>query len=133
MHATRADSYVTTQSAAEAFENVLADVGCNVPMLDEHDRRVIEETRTGTTTYKGSISGPPGLPDSQKDVGGREDYPEEHRPANWDADNDGLPNEWETQHGFNPADPAGGNLDATGDGYTNLEEYLNSIGPVSSK
>lgn len=124
------EPFVTTQSAAEVFENVLADVGCNVPALDEHDRRVIEETRSGTTTYKGSISGLPGLPDSQADVGGWDDYPEEHRAADWDTDNDGMPGAWETQHGLNPADPADGNLDADGDGYTNLEEYLNSIAPV---
>ncbi|MCI0333600.1 MAG: T9SS C-terminal target domain-containing protein, partial [Planctomycetes bacterium] len=121
------ESHVTTQSADEAFENVLADVGCNLPMLDEHDRRVIEETRAGTTTYNGSITGYPGLPDSQKDVGGWEDYPEEHRPANWDTDEDGMPNAWETRHGFNPSDGSDGALDANGDGYTNLEDYLNGI------
>lgn len=121
------EPYVTTQSAAEAFENVLADVGCNIPALDEHDQRVIEETRNGTTTFKGSISGLPGLPDSQADVGGWDDYPEEHRPADWDTDNDGMPGAWETEHGLNPSDAADGNLDSNNDGYTNLEEYLNSI------
>ncbi len=60
------DSYVTTESAAEAYEDVLADVGCNVPVLDEHDQRVIEETRSGTTTYKGSVSGIPGCPTSNR-------------------------------------------------------------------
>jgi hypothetical protein len=122
------EPYVTTQSAAEAFENVLADVGCNLPALDEHDRRVIEETRNGTTTYKGSVSGLPGLPDSQADVGGWENYPEEHRPADWDTDHDGIPGAWESQHGLDPANGADGNLDANSNGYTNLEEYLNSIG-----
>jgi hypothetical protein len=126
------EPYVTTQSAEEAFENVLADVGCNVPMLDDHDQRVIEETRRGTTTYNGSISGLPGLPDSQADVGGWEDYPEEHRPADWDTDNDGMPGAWESQHGLNPADAADGNLDSNNDGYTNLEEYLNGIVPAAN-
>jgi hypothetical protein len=126
------ESFVTTQAADEAFENVLDDVGCNVPVLDEHDRRVIEETRSGTTTYKGGISGLPGLPDSQEDVGGWEDYPEVHRPADWDIDHDGLPTEWETRHGLNPADAADGNLDANGDGNTNLEEFLNSVGPKAA-
>jgi hypothetical protein len=125
------DSYVATESAQGAYEDVLADVGCNVPMLDEHDQRVIEETRAGTTTYQGSVSGLPGLPDEQDDVGGWDDYPEIHRPAEWDTDHDGLPDAWEAQHGLNPRSAAGdvsdANADADGDGFTNLEAYLNGL------
>ncbi len=121
------EHYVKTHIAQDAFENVLSDVGCNVPMLDNHDKRVIEETRRGTSTYKGSKSGLPGLPDSQDDVGGWEDYPEIRRPANWDTDGDGIPNKWETEHGLNPDDAADGALDSDGSGYTNLESYLNSL------
>ncbi len=117
--------HVTTHSAQEAYENVLADVGCKVPMLDDHDKRVIEEVRKGTATYKGSKSGLPGLPDTQEDVGGWEDYPEVHRPADWDTDGDGMPGAWERRHGLNPDDPADGPADADSNGYTNLEEYLN--------
>jgi hypothetical protein len=118
-------SHVETHSAREAYENVLADVGCNVPMLDDHDTRVINEVRRGTATYKGSKSGYPGLPDSQEDVGGWEHYPEIHRPADWDTDRDGMPNQWETRRGLNPDDGTDGVLDPEGDGYTNLEDYLN--------
>jgi hypothetical protein len=125
------DSHVTTESAAEAYEEVLADVGCNFPALDEHDQRVIEETRSGTAAYKGSVSGIPGLPDTQDDVGGWDNYPETQRAADWDSDRDGLPNEWETAHQLNPKSPAGdladANSDADGDGFTNLEAYLNGI------
>ncbi len=121
-------SHVETQSAAEAYENVLADVGCNVPALDEHDERVLREVREGTATYKGSVSGLPGLPDSQDDVGGWEDYPEVRRPADWDADGDGIPGAWEAERGLDPNSPAGdfteANGDPNGDGWTNLEEYL---------
>jgi hypothetical protein len=113
------------------LEGVLADVGCNCPALDEHDRRVIEETRTGTTTYRGGVSGYPGLPDSQADVGGWDDYPEVHRPSDWDTDDDGLPSAWETQRGLNPRSPRGDfsetNADPDADGYTQLEDYLNSL------
>jgi hypothetical protein len=119
------EPYVTTQSAVEVYENVLADVGCTIPALDDHDRRVIEETRKGTTTYKGSKSGLAGLPDTQADVGGWEDYPEVRRPADWDTDGDGMPGAWERQRGLNPDNPSDGAADANGDGYTNLEDYLN--------
>ncbi len=117
-------SNVATQSAEEAYENVLADVGCNKPRLDEHDLRVISEVRHGTAAYRGSVTGLPGLPDSQDDVGGWESYPEEHRPVDWDKDRDGMPDAWELKQGLNPADPQDGNADQDGDGYTNLEEFL---------
>lgn len=119
--------HVTTRSADEAFTNVLANVGCNFPALDEHDRRVIAEVRDGTAKFKGSKTGLPGLPDSQEDVGGWENYPEVSRPAGWDTDNDGMPNAWESARGLNAADAADGNADRNGDGYTNLEEYLGSL------
>jgi hypothetical protein len=38
-----------------------------------------------------------------------------------------MPDLWEKEQGFNAADPHDGPLDADGDGYTNLEEYLNGI------
>lgn len=118
------ESFVTTHSAAEAYTNVLADVGCNRPALDEHDARVIAEVRAGTAKFKGSTTGLPGLPDKQDDVGGWENYPVERRAANWDTDRDGMPDEWERARGLNPADARDGNADRDGDGYTNLEEYL---------
>ncbi len=124
-------SCVETHTAVAACENVLADVGCNRPMLDDHDSRIIDETRHGTFTYRGSITNRPGLPDNQADVGGWEDYPEIHRPADFDTDQDGLPDWWEVRYGLNPHSPAGADADANGDldddGYTNLESYLNYL------
>lgn len=121
------DAYVKTHSAAEAYTNVLTNVGCNYPALDEHDQRVIAETRAGTAKFKGSKTGLPGLPDSQEDVGGWDNYPEVRRPADWDTDHDGMPDSWEKVHGLNPKDASDGNADLNGDGYTNLEKYLNSL------
>jgi len=121
------DPFVKTHSSTEAYENVLANVGCNFPALDDHDTRVIAELRTGTAKFKGSKTGLPRLPDSQDDVGGWENYPEEHRPPNWDTDHDGMPDAWEKRAGLNPNDAHDGNADRNGDGYTNLEEYLGAL------
>jgi hypothetical protein len=118
------ESHVQTQSADEAYWDVLANVGCGFPALDKHDRRIIDEVRNGAYQYKGSKTGLPGLPDSQADVGGWEEYPEAHRPADWDADNDGMPDTWETARGLNRRNPSDANGDRNGDGYTNIEEYL---------
>lgn len=117
-------SFVTTRSAEEAYASVLADVGANVPVLDDHDKRIIEETRLGSARYKGSRSGLPGLPDSQADVGGWEDYPVVWRPADYDVDNDGLPDAWERVKGLDPRNPADARIDSDGDGYTHLEAFL---------
>jgi hypothetical protein len=125
------EHYVTTQSAADAYLDVLADVGCNRPMLDDHDTRVINETRNGTYTYRGYYTGRPGLIDNQADAGSWENYPQISRPADFDTDGDGLPNWWETANHLNcnsaPGDTSDANGDLDGDGYTNLEEYLNYL------
>lgn len=38
-----------------------------------------------------------------------------------------MPDEWERKHEFDPNDGSDGSKDNDGDGYTNLEEYLNEI------
>ena len=50
--------------------------------------------------------------------------PEEKKLNNGDTDADGIPDEWEMEHGMDPNDGADANLDADGDGFTNLEEFL---------
>ena len=49
-----------------------------------------------------------------------------------DSDHDAMPNTWETVHGLNPHDASDGPKDADGDGYTNVEEFLNGT-DVNSK
>jgi pectate lyase len=49
-----------------------------------------------------------------------------------DTDHDGMPDVWETQYGFSPTNAADGAQDADGDGYTNLEEFLNGTNPKGS-
>ena len=44
-----------------------------------------------------------------------------------DTDLDGMPDEWERQNGLNPDDPSDANGDINGDGYTNIEKYINAI------
>jgi hypothetical protein len=124
-------SYATIDTATNAYKLVLSDVGCNQPLIDDHDARVIRETLDGTYTYTGTgpYGGSPGLPNSQDDVGGWENYPAIQRPVGWDSDHDGLPDWWELAKGLNPNSAPGdfsdSNGDPDGDEYTNLEDYLN--------
>ncbi len=121
-------SYVTTQSAGNAYKIVLSDVGCIQPEFDDHDQRIITETLNGTYTYKGSLTNKPGFPDNEADVGGFEFYPPITRDSSWDTDNDGIPNWWETIKGTNINSSLGdfsdSNSDNDVDGYTNLDDYL---------
>ncbi len=113
---------VTTQSAQAAYELVLDEAGCSL-VRDSVDRRIINEVRTGTATYGGVTGAGLGIIDSQDTVGG---WPELNaRPALSDRDDDGMPDVWETPRGLNPDNAADRNGDRDGDGYTNLEEYLN--------
>lgn len=121
-------SYVTTQSAKNAYKIVLSDVGCTQPEFDEHDQRIISETLNGTYSAVGSVTGKPGFPDNETDVGGFENYPTVLRDTNWDSDQDGLPNWWENIIGTNVnsaiGDSSDANADPNLDGYTHLDEYL---------
>ena len=40
-----------------------------------------------------------------------------------------MPDHWETENQLNAADPSDSTEDADGDGYTNLEEFLNGTDP----
>ena len=50
-----------------------------------------------------------------------------------DADEDGMPDAWETKYGLNPADAADAEADADGDDFSNLEEYLAKTDPKDAK
>lgn len=103
-----------TQAAAEAYDLVLARAGASLHR-DAVDKRIIENVRQ----KQGKLL------DSQAEVGG---WPVlgSHR-ALPDSDGDGMPDVWETSRGLDPHDAQDRNGDINGDGYTNLEKYLNSI------
>jgi hypothetical protein len=119
------EPYITVHSAKEAYESVIADVGANYPRHDAIDARTITDVKRRGFTYKGSKTGLPGIPDSVKDVGGYVDLKGGNAPA--DADHDGMPDAWEQANQLNANDAADGSRDGIGDGYTNLERYLNSL------
>jgi len=106
---------VKTDDAITAYNRVLTEAGALLPKRDAVDIRIVNEVKNGT----GKI-----INDEQQ-VGGWPELKSAEPPK--DSDKDGMPDTWEKQHGFDPDNPADGNADA--DGYTNLEEYLNSTKP----
>lgn len=155
-------SYVASQTASNALKFVLSDTGCNQPVPDAIDRRVIGEVLDRTTHYTGTNGNPyvilgvvqpgpspnyPGFIDSQTDV---RDFTNAIGAANYspnapwppyltdnvpaDSDHDGMPDWWELAKGLNPNSAPGdfsdANGDPDGDGFTNLEDYLNWLAAI---
>ncbi len=125
---------ISTTSARQALDDVLAQAGaihglaCDGTWFtrsDPVDTRIVQSVRTGTRGHQI----PPehtfqqlGYVTSPADVGG---WPElDPGTSCADTDDDGMPDVWEQANGLNPnANDSAEDLD--GDGYTNLEEYLN--------
>ena len=121
---------VTTHDAATAFSKVLDYAGASL-YRDDVDARYKREVTSGNPEYMGSVTGEEGLIDLVADVEGytEANFGTSSRPAGFDSDGDGMPDEWEIANGLNPDDPSDGNdkkLDAKG-WYTNLEVYLSNV------
>jgi hypothetical protein len=117
------DSQITEHTAEEAYADVMADVGANVPRSDSLDARILEEVRRRTTTYHGSRTSIKGIIDSQSDVGGWPVLSAGTAPT--DSDQDGMPDAWEESQGLDPQRAEDGPAYSKASGYwTNLERYL---------
>ena len=119
-------SYIDITSAQDAYPSVLENAGATRPKRDAVDERIVKMVRTGTVTYEQGR----GIITDIKQVGGYPEYKGEPYP---DADADGMPDAWETKHRLNPNDPADAAADANGDGYTNIEDFLNGLDPNAPK
>ena len=106
---------VKPESADAAYARVLADAGAAV-WRDPVDVRILEgvKTRTGKVI------------NTQADVGGWPVLPAGK--AAVDTDGDGMPDAWETAHGFDPKKADGAIVGK--DGWTNLELYLTDAARV---
>ncbi|HEU5125584.1 MAG TPA: pectate lyase [Verrucomicrobiae bacterium] len=106
---------ITRLSPVQAYKTVIAQAGASLHR-DAVDQRLIEEVlslgKNGqfiTNENDAPMFGP-------GKIAGAKVLP--------DADQDGMPDDWETAHDLNPHDPEDRNQLAAS-GYTQLEEYLN--------
>ena len=129
-------------SAKEAYNFVLNNVGATIPKRDIVDQHIIEQVRTGKVFYDATAdsinfyqfkhrrlpkdSYKQGIITDIRQVGG---YPEYKGTPYIDTDNDGMPDTWEKKYGLNPKDATDAIKDCNGDGYTNIEKYINGIDP----
>lgn len=148
--------FVKILPSSETFDYVMSHVGATMPVRDIVDERIIHEVRTGEVYVAKKLDknnpygNPWGLSDKSKNadglfkyrrlgndsylkgiitdpsqMGGLPEY-KKVKPRK-DSDGDGMPDEWETANGLNPNDPSDANGDINGDGYTNIEKYINGI------
>jgi hypothetical protein len=120
---------LATRPTADAYNGVLGGAGASL-WRDSADRRIVASVRQRTG---GLIDSQEELRSAAGDLPGIDDLPIVRRVADFDADRDGMADDFERRHGLDPADPA----DATGtglsdEGYTNLEIYLNALASEGS-
>jgi pectate lyase len=106
----------TVLSGAGAVSRLDA-LGRTVDARDAVDRRVVANVRNGTGRILTSPDQFPGWP--MLDSG---------TPPS-DRDRDGMPDRWEQLYDLPTATPASLTADQDGDGYTDIEEYLNGSNP----
>jgi hypothetical protein len=111
---------LTPKPSSEVLDWVLDNAGAYPDRRDTVDIRIINNAKQRT----GDII------DSQDDVGGWPTLDPGTPPQ--DSDHDGMPDTWETVHGLNPNNASDGNQDRNSNGYTNVEEYINSLIPMPS-
>jgi hypothetical protein len=105
---------VCTHKAQQGYEHVLSYVGASVPARDEVDTALVQAIRTQAGKK---------IQDESELQLGAQGYGElAQGSAPEDSDGDGMPDAWESARGVTD-----GTADDDGDGYTNLEEYLNEL------
>ncbi|CAF3927832.1 unnamed protein product, partial [Rotaria sp. Silwood1] len=115
---------INLQSATDAYNAVLASAGASLPIRDTLDDRIVNnvKNRTGKiidvqgnyphgTAYSLSATAWPTLATGN---------------ISTDTDQDGMPNWWETRNGLN-INMATDRNGIASNGYTNLENYIDSI------
>ena len=118
---------ISTTNAMDAYDQVLVGAGANMGLncdgtffsrRDAIDTRIVNDV----------INGIGKIIDDPSQVGGWLTI----SPADpcTDSDHDGMPDAWEEKYGFNPNDPSDANQNANGNGYTNIEEFLNGTDPL---
>ncbi|SDA26656.1 Pectate lyase [Ruminococcus sp. YE71] len=124
---------LTCESAAASYDHVISFAGNGISpdKRTKIDRQCAEDTKNGT----GSCSGTDAYTSSQSELdkyhiacGVTYEYPAAvTRKEITDNDNDGMDDSWELARGLNPNDPTDYKGDYCGQGYMNIEYYINDL------
>lgn len=103
---------VIFEDAVDVFDNIKSHVGASLPTRDSEDIRAINDVENNTSTAPVTSGTFPNIANGNPLA---------------DSDDDGIPDAWEDAYGLNKNSADDATLDKDGDGYTNIEEYVNSI------
>ncbi len=125
------------ESAEASYDNVVkyAGNGISTDLRTAVDKQCAYETATGTGYHTGTAAYSDADATNQANInkyqikcGVTYTYPAPVlNKTITDTDNDGMPDEWETARGLNPNDPGDTDGDYCGQGYTNIEYYINDL------
>ena len=137
VNGTDVSSVHTAESSGAAYEHVInyAGNGITGELRTPIDKQVAYETKTGTGTLTGARPYHEATAEQKATLdkykiqcGVSYEYPAKvYEKTITDTDDDGMPDEWEIARGLDPDDPTDTNGDYCGNGYTNIEYYLNDL------
>ncbi len=116
----------TVKTADQAFADVKSNVGCNSRL--NANGSIMDNTDTLDAGWLANVDNGSYVPKSSINTSSMQipNITSVSRPEDYDTDRDGMPDVWEVAKGFNPNSNDSAE-DADGDGYTNLEEFLNLV------
>ncbi|ANH80262.1 polysaccharide lyase [Niabella ginsenosidivorans] len=129
---------LTILDAQQAKAFVLANAGATLPRRDAVDARIVKQVETGKINNVPTCPLPKTqfehrrLPIDSYKIGIITDpcqaggYPEYKGTPYRDSDSDGMPDDYERKSGLNPNDASDAQT-ITKNGYSNIENYLNSV------
>ncbi|MBR2283941.1 MAG: carbohydrate-binding protein [Ruminococcus sp.] len=124
---------LTAESAAASYDNVInyAGNGISPAKRTAIDQQCAEETKNGTGSCSGTAAYDSSVSDLDKykiTCGVTYSYPSAvTKKEITDADNDGMDDNWELARGLDPSDPTDYKGDYCGQGYMNIEYYINDL------
>jgi len=116
---------ISLQSAMQAYNSILKNVGATFPKRDTLDERIITDVKNRTGRMIDVQGGYPHGTEYEKTINA---WPVlKSAPAPTDTDKDGMPDEWEKKNGLNPNDARDASPYKLHKNYTNIEVYINGI------
>lgn len=123
----------TCESAADSYEHVISYAGNGISpdKRTAIDRQCAADAKNGTGTCSGTAAYDGSVSDLNKysiKCGVTYSYPAAvTKKEITDSDNDGMADDWESARGLDPTDPTDYAGDYCGQGYMNIEYYINDL------
>ena len=124
---------LTCESASASYDHVISYAGNGISSdkRTKIDKQCADETKNGTGQCSGTEaydSSQSGLSKYNIKCGVTYEYPSAvTKKEITDNDNDGMDDDWELARGLNPSDPSDYSGDYCGQGYMNIEYYINDL------